>query len=165
MPELDAFHCLCKLMRSHCPLYLKTPNQNVPGVYKAMELFGDVLKEIDPDLDQFLISKKMIPTTYAFSAVQGMNITLSPLREWLQLWDIAICLGVHLHLIFAVARVLLIREQIMKSEQPNDLLNPKRWPSLKAKTIVNLGMQIVKCLSEEIYASVLLHPFHNEHIR
>jgi len=162
MPELDAFHCLCKLMKWHCPLYMKSGTNNMSGVYKAVKLFGDILSEMDPDLAQYLTSREMITETYAFSTVQGMNISLSPYTEWLQLWDIAICLGVHLHLIFAVARVLLIRELLFKADHPNDFLGHKRWPPLPSRTIINIGMQIVRSLPENLYTRVLYHPFHVE---
>jgi len=162
MPELDAFHCLCKLMKWHCPLYLNARMHNMPGVYKGVSLFGEILDEMDPDLSKYLNSKNMIPETYAFSTVQGMNISLSPYTEWLQLWDVALCLGVHLHLMFAVARVLLIREQLFKAEHPNDFLGHKRWPALQARTIINVGMQIVRCLPENLYTRVLYHPFNED---
>jgi len=162
MPELDAFHCLCKLMKWHCPLYLKAGTNNMPGVYKGVTLFGEILAEMDPEISRYLQSKNMIPETYAFSTVHGMNISLSPYTEWLQLWDVALCLGVHLHLMFAVARVLLIREQLFKAEHPNDYLGHKRWPALQARTVINVGMQIVRCLPENLYTSVLYHPFNDD---
>jgi cell cycle arrest protein BUB2 len=160
MPELDAFHCLCKLTKWHCPLYLSEAN-NVPGVFRAVDLFVEILTEMDPELAQYL-EPKIKPFTYAFAAIQGMNINLRPTTEWLQLWDVALCLGIHLHLIFTVARVLLIREQLFKAIHPNDYLGHNRWPPLPAKTIINLGMHIVRSLPENLYAKVLYHPFNDE---
>jgi len=163
MPELDAFHCLCKLTKWHCPLYLSDEN-NVSGVWKGVELFMEILKEMDPELAQYLEQKECDPLTYAVPAIQGMNISLRPISEWLQLWDVALCLGIHLHLIFTVARVLLVRDLIRGADHPNDYLGHNRWPSLPAKSIINLGMHIVRSLPENLYTKVLYHPFNNDEI-
>jgi len=160
MPELDAFHCLCKLTKWHCPLYL-SEKKHVAGVWKGVELFLEILKEMDPELEQHL-KPKSDPLTYAVPAIQGMNISLKPITEWLQLWDVALCLGIHLHLIFTVARVLLIRDQLLRTEIPNDYLGHNRWPPLPAKSIINLGMHIVRSLPENLYTKVLYHPFNND---
>uniref|UniRef100_A0A6B2LAQ1 Rab-GAP TBC domain-containing protein n=1 Tax=Arcella intermedia TaxID=1963864 RepID=A0A6B2LAQ1_9EUKA len=162
MPEVDAFFCLVKLMKWHCPLYLSTGASNFPGLIKGVQLFQEILHEMDPELGDHL--KKQPTETYAWEPIHSMNISLSPYTEWLQLWDMAICLGIHLHLIFAVSRVLLIREPLLAAENPNEYLSHKGFSTLsfKAKTVINVGMQIVRMLPENLYTRVLYHPFHTE---
>jgi len=157
MPEVDAFFCLKKFMIDHCPMYMNLRHQRIPGVYQAVKLFGEVLGKFDPELAQH-ISKANIPLeALVMSTLHGLNVTLAPYDEWLKLWDFSLALGVHFHVIFAVARVILIREQLFSADSPNTFLAHKKWPELRASSIINLAMVILQSLSESLYDRLVRH--------
>jgi len=159
LPEVDAFFCLLKFMNNCCPTYMNLRNNRIPGVYQAVKLFVEILENFDPELSRRISNTNIPHEAFVMSTLHGLNVTLKPYDEWLNLWDAAMALGVHFHVIFAVARVILIRDQILvENVSPNTFLGHKKWPELSAKTIINLSMSIVHSMSNDVYERLLRHP-------
>lgn len=47
----------------------------------------------------------------------SFNANSPPFSELVCLWDVALAMGMHLHLLFAVARMLLMRSRLLESDE------------------------------------------------
>lgn len=50
-------------------------------------------------------------------AIMSFNANSPPYTELLRLWDVAVAMGFHLHVIFTVARMLLMRKELIASDE------------------------------------------------
>jgi len=51
----------------------------------------------------------------SFPAVMSFNANSPPHTELLKLWDVSLVLGLHVHLVFAVARMCTMRDRLFAS--------------------------------------------------
>ncbi|CAJ0766351.1 624_t:CDS:2 [Entrophospora sp. SA101] len=133
MPELDAFYSFSAFIQHFCPLYV-TPN--LEG------LLDKCLEIIDSNLFIYLKSKNLTAEIYAF-----------PL---LKLWDFLFAYGVHLNILCVIAQLVLMRNQLLESPSPMNLL--RKMPELKAKPIINLTLQLVHQIPKDLYDLLVRHP-------
>eukprot|EP01126_Amoeba_proteus_P035777 TRINITY_DN3616_c0_g2_i4.p1 TRINITY_DN3616_c0_g2~~TRINITY_DN3616_c0_g2_i4.p1 ORF type:complete len:186 (-),score=35.71 TRINITY_DN3616_c0_g2_i4:273-830(-) len=153
MPELDAFYCLCKLTRNHLPTYVKA---DISGAYRGLELFDKILTFADSELATYLRMKNCKPENYAMKAVLGLNGNSPPLSEQIHLWDVSLCFGVHVQLIFSVSRVVLMKNTLLDVWSPGTFL-ATTWPPLPARKVILLGMSILYALPEDLYREIVQH--------
>jgi len=75
----------------------------------------------------------------------------------MKLWDFFFAFGVHLCVLCAVAQLILIRDDLLRSSSPMKLL--RTLPDLDAKAIISLCIRLVKMLPDELYDRLVRHTF------
>nr|CAG8440785.1 8868_t:CDS:2 [Entrophospora candida] len=153
MPELDAFYSFSTFIQHFCPLYV-TPN--LEGVHSGLKLLDKCLEIIDSNLFIYLKSKNLTAEIYAFPSVLTFCACTPPLDQVLKLWDFLFAYGVHLNILCVIAQLVLIRNQILESPSPMNLL--RKMPELKAKPIINLTLQLVHQIPKDLYDLLVRHP-------
>ncbi|CAJ0843506.1 15005_t:CDS:2 [Entrophospora sp. SA101] len=147
MPELDAFYSFSAFIQHFCPLYV-TPN--LEG------LLDKCLEIIDSNLFIYLKSKNLTAEIYAFPSVLTFCACTPPLDQVLKLWDFLFAYGVHLNILCVIAQLVLMRNQLLESPSPMNLL--RKMPELKAKPIINLTLQLVHQIPKDLYDLLVRHP-------
>lgn len=78
-----------------------------------------------------------------------------PLRQVLQVWDYLLAFGTHLSIQCIVAQLLLIRDELMASNQPMKLL--RHFPDLDARSVVGIATTLVRDLDDGLYDDLVRH--------
>ncbi|KAL6065434.1 putative mitotic check point protein BUB2 [Balamuthia mandrillaris] len=185
MPELDAFHCLRELVLSHCPLYYrskKTDQQQVEEKLKAGEkgeeeeeseekhwsvkpavrLVQLCLEIVDSPLYDHLNKCGVSPYLYT-PYILTFNACSRPLDQIIELWDMMLAFGMHLNILFTVARIVIHREELLKEENPNvpQIIDKS---DLDAQLIISVAVQFVRQIPQNIYELLVQHPRQDIHL-
>ncbi|KAF2013394.1 cell division control protein-like protein [Aaosphaeria arxii CBS 175.79] len=150
--EIEAFAGFERLITVECPGYVRG---SMDGVHKGLALVDRVLEVVDPKLYSHLMNNHMEARIYAFASVLTMCACTPPLPEVLQLWDFLFAYGPHLNILCIVAQLILIRDQILDSPSPNQIL--RNLPSLHAKQIIQVAMTFVAKIPEAMYEEIINH--------
>ncbi|KAL1637177.1 CDC16 protein [Neofusicoccum ribis] len=150
--ETEAFVAFDKFITNECPGYVRG---SMEGVHKGLALVDTVLEIVDPKLYSHLVSKGMKAEIYAFASVLTMCACTPPLPEVLLLWDFLFAYGPHLNLLCIVAQLVLIRDQILASPSPNQIL--RSLPPLQAKSIIGLVVANAQRIPEDVYQQMIDH--------
>ncbi|KAF2146647.1 uncharacterized protein K452DRAFT_219134 [Aplosporella prunicola CBS 121167] len=150
--EAEAFVAFDKFITTECPGYVRG---SMDGVHKGLALVDTVLEIVDPKLSFYLTSKGLKAEIYAFASVLTMCACTPPLPEVLQLWDFLFAYGPHLNILCIVAQLVLIRDQILASPSPNQIL--RSLPPLQSKAIISLAVANAQKIPEDIYQQIIDH--------
>lgn len=129
LPEMEAFFAFSTFIWKWCPLYVLP---TLKGVHCGIKLVDICLRVLDPELFGFLLGKGLTANMYAFPckcyhpqkhslhlltfvAVLTFSACTPPLSELLRLWDIMFAFGFHLNILYIIAQLALIREELMES--------------------------------------------------
>jgi cell cycle arrest protein BUB2 len=150
--ELEAFQCFCKFIEDCCPTYVQP---TLEGVHRGLKLLERCLQMADPALSNHLRSKQLNAELYAFPSVLTLCACTPPLRQVLQVWDYLLAFGTHLSIPCIVAQLLLIRDELMSSNQPMKLL--RQFPDLDARSVVGIATTLVRDLDDSLYDDLVQH--------
>lgn len=154
MPELDAYFSFASFIQHSCPLYVQP---SLEGVHCGIKLFDMCLKHLEPSLHKFLKAKRLEAITYAFPSIMTFSACTQPLSELLKLWDFLLAFGIHLNVLCVVAQVVLIQDEIVKSQSPMKVL--RTLPDLDARAIITVTMRLLPNLTDSLYDMLVRHPF------
>lgn len=157
--EAQAYFLYETLMTRDCPLYIQP---TMEGVHTGLSLVDICLEIIDPKLYEYLRSKYLTAELYAFASVLTFSASTPPLSEVLVLWDFMFAYGFHMNILFVIAQLNLMREEILASTSPIKLL--RSFPRLRSKEIIKLGISFVARLPEDIYDALANH-LHDHNVR
>ncbi|CAN6674534.1 mitotic check point protein Bub2p [Trichomonascus vanleenenianus] len=152
--EAQAYALFETLLTRDCPLYVEP---TMPGVHTGLALLDMCLEIIDPKLYEFLRTKFLTTEVYGFASVLTFSACTPPLSEVLILWDFLFAYGVHMNILFVVAQLNLMRNELLQSPSPISLL--RSFPPLRAKEIIKLGISFVTRLPAPIYNLLARHSF------
>lgn len=150
--EVEAFTAFERLITKECPGYVRG---SMEGVHKGLALVDRVLHVVDPKLYSYLMSYNLEAKIYAFASVLTMCACTPPLPEVLQLWDFLFAYGPHLNILCIVAQLILIRDQILNSPSPNQIL--RNLPALNAQKIISVAMTFAAKIPEDMYEEIINH--------
>ncbi|KAF2403821.1 TBC-domain-containing protein [Trichodelitschia bisporula] len=150
--EAEAFVAFDALLRHELPGYIRG---SMEGVHAGVRLVDEVLAVCDPKLYSHLLSRGLRAEVYAFPSVLTLCACTPPLPEVLALWDFLLACGVHLNVVAVVAQLVLIREQVLGAESPNQIL--RSFPPLQAGKIKALTISFVARLPDELYRRLIEH--------
>lgn len=150
--EAEAFAAFDHFITKECPGYVRG---SMEGVHKGLALVDKILAIVDPKLASYLSSKGLEARIYGFASVLTMCACTPPLPEVLQLWDFYFAFGPHMNLFCIVAQLVLIRDQIMSSPSPNQIL--RSFPTLQAANIKAYAINFVRKIPDDLYAEILAH--------
>lgn len=153
MSELDAFFAFEKLI-AKTSYYWKS---NYIAAQAGCVLVDRVLSEADPQLAQHLASKGLSAFLYAFACVSSFCAAARPFNELLHIWDFLFVCGVHFNVICVAAQVLLLREELLATEKPKQLLDYRVWPPLRSKPVLELVRAVTPTLSTPLWEDITQH--------
>lgn len=154
MPELDAFYAFSNFIKIYCPLYFYA---GIDGAYAGIQILDEILQVVDSELYAFLDSKKIKPSVFAMPPILSFSASTPPLEELLKLWDFLLAFGVHMNIVCVAAQIVLIRDQLMNSDRPNNLL--RTLPPLDTNSILTVAISLVRQLPDELYKELVTHPW------
>lgn len=150
--EAEAFAAFDRFINFEVPGYVRG---SMGGVHRGLALVDRILAIVDPKLAAYLTSKGLEARIYGFASVLTMCACTPPLPEVLQLWDFYFAFGPHMNLFCIVAQLVLIRDQIMSSPSPNQIL--RSFPPLQASSIKAYAINFVRKIPDELYEQILDH--------
>ncbi|KAG8630099.1 hypothetical protein KVT40_001718 [Elsinoe batatas] len=150
--ESEAFAAFDRFITTEVPGYVRG---SMEGVHKGLALVDRILAIVDPKLCSYLKSKGLEARIYGFASVLTMCACTPPLPEVLQLWDFYFAFGSHMNLLCIVAQLVLIRDQILASPSPNQIL--RSFPPLQAAKIKAYAINFVRKIPEDLYEEILKH--------
>ncbi|RUS21432.1 rab-GTPase-TBC domain-containing protein [Endogone sp. FLAS-F59071] len=154
MPEVEAFFTFSTMIRYCCPLYVQPLLQ---GVHCGVKLLDMCLQAADPELFGYLRGKNLTAELYAFPSILTLSACTPPLDQILQLWDFLFAFGVHLNVLCIVARLMIIRIDLLQSPSPMKLL--RTLPSLEARVVIPLTVSLARDLPPALYKQLARHPY------
>lgn len=150
--EPQAHACVMALLTQHIPTYI-TPTMS--GVHDALALLDRLLGIVDPALAQFLQSRGLSASVYAFPSVLTLCACTPPLPEVLILWDFLLSWGPHLNLLAVVAQLYLIRDRLLVSDSPGRDL--RSLGPLRATKVVELILAFVPRVPLDLWHDMVRH--------
>ncbi|KAI9310305.1 rab-GTPase-TBC domain-containing protein, partial [Dichotomocladium elegans] len=152
LPEMEAFFTFSRFLWQWCPLYVQS---SLKGVHCGIKLVDMCLRTLDPELFGFLMGKGLTASMYAFPSVLTFSACTPSLPELLKLWDFMFAFGFHLNILFIVAQLALVRDDIMASSSPIRIL--RKLPALRADAIIPLAIVSIKKLSPHVHELLVRH--------
>lgn len=152
--EAQAFALFYTFLTRDCPLYVIP---TLDGAHFGIKLVDLCLEVIDPTLFEYLKSKFLIAELYAFTSVLTFSAGTPPLSEALVIWDALFAYGPHLNILFVIAQLTLMRNQLLEFASPMSLL--RNFPSLRAREIIKLGVSFIQLLPDHLYDLLVRHPY------
>ncbi|OMJ27974.1 putative mitotic check point protein BUB2 [Smittium culicis] len=143
--EPSAFFAFKQFLLAHCPSYVRP---FLPGVIAGAHLVDECLAELDPELFVHLHLNGAKGVIYAYSSVMTLSAGVPPLDQLLRLWDYYLASGVHLNIVCIVAQVQSIRDLLLTSNRPNEIL--RVLPRLNASSIIRRSRKLYKELPKRV---------------
>ncbi|CAG8583983.1 13176_t:CDS:2 [Ambispora gerdemannii] len=156
MSELDAFFSFSTFIQTCCPLYV-TPT--LQGVHCGLKLLDKCLQILDPVLFDHLKNKNLTAEIYAFPMVLTVCACVPPLDQVLQLWDFLFAFGIHVNIICIISQLIMMRDKLLESSSPMQLLNIRAWPELQAKSVIDKTLALIQLIPDKLYGQLVRHPF------
>lgn len=153
MPEPDAFECFSSLVLEHLPLYYTT---SMKGVYRGVELLSLCLKELDPELHDYLLKHNYQPQ-FLMHTIVSLGAATPPLSEAMYIWDYLFAFGLHLAPLVPIAQLVNMREALLKNPSPCACF--RALPQLEAKPIESIINLFVKELPGSLWDLLVRHPY------
>ncbi|KAI1814461.1 rab-GTPase-TBC domain-containing protein [Poronia punctata] len=150
--EAEAFVAFHQLLVKECPGYIRGA---MDGVHRGLVLVDKVLGIVDTKLSFYLTSKKLSAEIYAFPSVLTLCACTPPLPEVLRLWDFLFAYGPHLNILCIVAQLIMMRNELLSSPNPNKLL--RSFPNLQADQIKAHALAIIKMIPDDVYEEIVKH--------
>ncbi|KAI8333355.1 rab-GTPase-TBC domain-containing protein, partial [Chlamydoabsidia padenii] len=154
MPEMEAFFAFSTFMWRWCPLYIQP---NLKGVHCGAKLLDMCLKTLDPPLYYLLLSKGITANVYAIPSVMTFCACTPPSKELLLLWDVMFAFGLHLNILFIIAQLALMRQDLIISKSPMKLI--RKLPHLQAKKIIKITLTSIKIIPPDLYDKLVRHAY------
>ncbi|SCZ97024.1 BZ3500_MvSof-1268-A1-R1_Chr4-2g06938 [Microbotryum saponariae] len=152
--QIEAFACFSIFIEHHAPRYVRP---TLDGVHAGLHLVDLCLAALDEPLHAHLLSHRLTAELYAFPSLLTFCASTPPLHEVLELWDFLLSWGVGLNVVCVVAQLWLMRDGLLVSNSPMKLL--RTLPPLRSKDIIPLVVQFIGELDQELYTSVMRHPW------
>ncbi|KAI2602011.1 TBC-domain-containing protein [Hypoxylon sp. NC1633] len=150
--EVEAFSLFYTLLTKECPGYIRGA---MDGVHRGLALVDKVLAIVDFKLSTHLTSKGLSAEIYAFPSVLTLCACTPPLPEVLKHWDFLFAYGPHLNILCIVAQLIMMRNELLTSLNPNKLL--RSFPALRAEQIKRTALAIINMIPDDVYGEIVKH--------
>jgi len=115
------------------------------------------LAVVDSELFSHLSGHGLTAYVYAFSCVSSLSACVRPFNQLLKLWDFLISFGPHFNILCVVAQIIILRERLLKTDKPKEILDYRKWPHLRSRFIISVAMSIVPNLPSDLYDFICRH--------
>ena len=154
MGELSAYFAFSAFITRATPLYWLSSHI---GVQAGCRLVDRCLQSIDPELHAHLTSHHLHSLLYAFHCVSSFSASVPPFSQLLTLWDFLLAFGPHLNILAVTAQVIALRQTLLASPSPKSILDYRKWPPLRSRTIIAMCMSFVSHIDAELYDDIRWH--------
>ena len=89
----------------------------------------------------------------------SLNANYPPLDEIVRLWDIMLAFGVHMNVMFTVARIALQRDDFLNAKVPNIV---QTLDYIDSEPIITLSIQNVGQISSALLHQIIAHTRHEK---
>ena len=110
----DSYQCMAALLRTRIPRYVL---KNLDGAQEGVKLFSRCLQIVDPALYSHLTAKIPDLSIFALRYVLTLFANAKPLSEVLRLWDAIFLLGAHFNLLLLCAKLMRLRDSLLKEKR------------------------------------------------
>lgn len=158
MPEPDAFHCFRAFLDGKVRSYV----QRYAGARSACQLLDKCIKSRLPELNAVLIRHGLNAEVYAFPVMSSLGMCVRPVSDTVRLWDIMLAFGIHMHIVFTLARLALCSDSIVREAQqtgaaPLSTRELEQGFGLDAETVLAKGVAMSAQIDMELYAELVSH--------
>lgn len=158
MPEPDAFHCFRALLDSKVGAYV----QRYSGARSACVLLDRCIESLLPDLHAVLEKHQLYAEVYAFPVMSSLGMCVRPLYDTVRLWDIILAFGVHLHIVFTLARLALRGDHLVSiahstGTAPLSTRELEQGFGLSAEVVLAKGVALSAQIDSDLYSQLLAH--------
>lgn len=158
MPEPDAFHCFRVLLQEKVPLYV----QRYAGARRGCTLLDQCLEATDPELHALFSKHGLMSEVYAFPSISSLGACVPPMSDTVQLWDVQLAFGVHMHIIFTLTRLLLASKSILENASktaaaPLSTRELEQGLGMDAKTVLARAIPLSAELDGDLYDQLVEH--------
>lgn len=158
MPEPDAFHCFRVFLQDKVPSYVK----RYSGARQGCELLDKCLLATHPALYQLFADHGLNAEVYAFPSISSLGACVQPMSDTVRLWDIQLAFGVHMHILFTLARLLLSSGSILEAAEktsaaPLITRELEQGLGIDAETVLAKAVPLASQLDPELYSQLVSH--------
>lgn len=158
MPEPDAFHCFRAFLDEKIRSYI----QKYAGARRACKLLDKCIKLRLPELHTVLSRHGLYAEVYAFPVMSSLGMCVRPVFDTVRLWDVLLAFGVHMHIMFTLARLALCSDTIVREAQqsgaaPLSTRELEQGFGLDAETVLAKGVAMSAQLDSDLYAELVAH--------
>lgn len=158
MPEPDAFHCFRVFLQEKVPTYVK----RYSGARHGCQLLDRCLLATHPSLHELLASHGLNAEVYAFPSISSLGACVQPMSDTVRLWDIQLAFGVHMHVLFTLARLLLSSDTILDtakktSTAPLITRELEQGLGIDAETVLAKAVPLANKLDRDLYDELVSH--------
>lgn len=158
MPEPDAFHCFRVFVQQKVPSYVK----RYAGVREGCALLDRCLMVTRPELHRLFAGHGLNAEVYAFPSVSSLGACVQPMSDTVRLWDIQLAFGVHMHILFTLARLLISSDTILDAARrtaaaPMTTRELEQGLGLDAETVLARAVPLAAHLDEQLYNRLVSH--------
>jgi hypothetical protein len=81
------------------------------------------------------------------TGVLTLSAPAPPFEELMILWDFFAAFGFHWNVLAVAAQICIVRDAVMKgSEHPKHILDHRKWPTLSARTVISMVINMIQKL-------------------
>lgn len=158
MPEPDAFHCFRVFLQQKVPAYVR----RYAGARRGCELLDKCLIATHPTLHKLFADHGLNSEVYAFPSISSLGACVQPMSDTVRLWDVQLAFGVHMHILFTLARLLLSSSRILQtakstSAAPLVTRELEQGLGLDAETVLARAVPLATQLDSTLYRQLVSH--------
>lgn len=158
MPEPDAFHCFRAFLDTKVRSYV----EKYAGPTRACQLLDQCVKVTLPQLHKVLAQHGLYAEVYAFPVMSSLGMCVRPVYDTVRLWDVILAFGIHMHIVFTLARLALRSDTIVTEARrsgaaPLSTRELEQGFGLDAETVLAKGVSLSAHLEPELYAELVAH--------
>lgn len=147
LPEPAAFWCFVSFVEKFFPASSNSASLRETVKY-AVGKFGELLKTLDPVLWDKMFAgseKELRMNTLVGADLQSLFAARTPIEQTSRVWDILLAFGAHMSVLFAVANLILERDELLAGRvDPNMHISYKPGSSdFNAEPIIALATALL----------------------
>jgi len=142
--EADCFFCFTNLMSDIRDFFIKSLDEAESGINGIMTRLMNKVGRLDPEVKRVLDSQDIRPQYFSFRWLSLMLSQEFPLPEVLRIWDSLLADVSRSHFLIDVcaAMILLVRDQILTNEFPDNMKLLQNYPTMDVHIILSKAVSL-----------------------
>jgi len=142
--EADCFFCFTNLMSDIRDFFIKSLDEAESGINGIMARLMTKVGRLDPEVKTVLDAQDIRPQYFSFRWLTLMLSQEFPLPEVLRIWDSLLADESRCHFLIDVcaAMILLVRDQILTNEFPDNMKLLQNYPTMDVHIILSKAVSL-----------------------
>jgi len=142
--EADCFFCFTNLMSDIRDFFIKSLDDSQSGINGIMTRLMNKVGRLDPEVKRVLDAQDIRPQYFSFRWLSLMLSQEFPLPEVLRIWDSLLADVSRSHFLIDVcaAMILLVRDQILTNEFPDNMKLLQNYPTMDVHIILSKAVSL-----------------------